>query len=144
MFFANDLRFFCREQAKKFASSSVSALNVPLPLTYKKYTFPMENGDDSLKVTNSDATVSTTAPYTGMSIDVFGAGQGRTIGGVSYNFTIIIDGNNGTAEQIYELMLELNEKSSTALVMVTHDHELAAKMDRVLTLVDGELIEQRA
>ena len=49
-----------------------------------------------------------------------------------------------TAEQIYGLMLELNEKSSTALVMVTHDHELAAKMDRVLTLVDGELLEQHA
>ena len=46
-----------------------------------------------------------------------------------------------TAGQIYELMLELNEKSATALVMVTHDHDLAAKMDRVLTLMDGELQE---
>lgn len=44
-----------------------------------------------------------------------------------------------TAEQIYHLMLELNEKSSTALVIVTHDHELADKMDRVLTLKDGQL-----
>ena len=47
-----------------------------------------------------------------------------------------------TAEQIYELMLELNETSATALVMVTHDHDLANKMDRVLTLVDGGLQEQ--
>lgn len=45
-----------------------------------------------------------------------------------------------TAEQIYELMLELNESFSTALVMVTHDEHLAQRMDRVLTLVDGELI----
>lgn len=46
-----------------------------------------------------------------------------------------------TAWQIYELMLELNTKSATALIMVTHDHDLAAKMDRVLTLMDGELKE---
>jgi len=44
-----------------------------------------------------------------------------------------------TAEQIYALMLELNESSSTALIMVTHDEHLAQRMDRVLTLVDGQL-----
>ena len=44
-----------------------------------------------------------------------------------------------TAEQIYELMMELNESSSTALIMVTHDEHLAQRMDRVMTLVDGEL-----
>jgi lipoprotein-releasing system ATP-binding protein len=44
-----------------------------------------------------------------------------------------------TAEQIYELMLELNESSLTALIMVTHDEHLAQRMDRVLTLVDGQL-----
>ena len=46
-----------------------------------------------------------------------------------------------TAEQVYNLMMELNEQSSTALVMVTHDHDLAEKMDRVLTLTDGVLQE---
>lgn len=47
-----------------------------------------------------------------------------------------------TAGQVYDLMIELNEQSSTALVMVTHDHELAEKMDRVLTLTDGILQEK--
>ncbi|NNJ90276.1 MAG: lipoprotein-releasing system ATP-binding protein LolD, partial [Gammaproteobacteria bacterium] len=42
---------------------------------------------------------------------------------------------------IYALMLELNESSSTALIMVTHDEHLAQRMDRVLTLVDGQLKE---
>jgi len=44
-----------------------------------------------------------------------------------------------TAEQIYQLMLELNESSSTALILVTHDEHLAQRMNRVLTLVDGQL-----
>jgi len=46
-----------------------------------------------------------------------------------------------TAGQIYDLMLELNDVSSTALIMVTHDHDLADRMDRILTLTDGVLVE---
>ena len=44
-----------------------------------------------------------------------------------------------SAEQVYELMLELNAEVGTALVLVTHDADLAARMDRTLTLVDGVL-----
>jgi len=44
-----------------------------------------------------------------------------------------------TAEQIYELMLELNYRLNISLLLVTHDSDLANKMDRVLTLDDGLL-----
>ncbi|HEX8739797.1 MAG TPA: lipoprotein-releasing ABC transporter ATP-binding protein LolD [Casimicrobiaceae bacterium] len=47
--------------------------------------------------------------------------------------------DRGNAEAVFELMLELNRANGTALVIVTHDADLAARTDRTLHLIDGVL-----
>ena len=48
-----------------------------------------------------------------------------------------LDAGNG--EQVLKLMLELNAELQTSLVIVTHDHDIAGRMDRVLVLENGVL-----
>lgn len=50
-----------------------------------------------------------------------------------------LDGKTG--DQVFELMLELNRELGTSLIVVTHDPDIAARMDRQLTLEDGRLVE---
>jgi len=51
-----------------------------------------------------------------------------------------LDAGNG--EHVLKLMLELNKELQTSLVIVTHDHSIANRMDRVLVLEDGRLRTQ--
>jgi putative ABC transport system ATP-binding protein len=48
--------------------------------------------------------------------------------------------DSGTGNNIMELMFELNRSSSTTLILVTHDHSLAERCDRVLSLDAGRLV----
>jgi putative ABC transport system ATP-binding protein len=48
-----------------------------------------------------------------------------------------------TGQRIIELMFELNKERGTTLVLVTHDHALADRCDRVLSLVDGQLEKEQ-
>lgn len=46
-----------------------------------------------------------------------------------------------TAERIQALMQDLNESSQCSFITVTHDIQLASKMDRTLHMTDGQLVE---
>ena len=48
-----------------------------------------------------------------------------------------------TAKKIQQLMLELKEQLETSFVVVTHDTQLAKKMDRVLIMENGCLREDK-
>ncbi len=48
-----------------------------------------------------------------------------------------LDAHSG--EAVYELIRELASQLGTAFVVVTHDHQLAARMDRQLQMIDGRL-----
>ena len=48
--------------------------------------------------------------------------------------------DHATALKIFELMLSLNEELNIALVIVTHDSQLAERMDKVMSLKVGGLV----
>ena len=48
--------------------------------------------------------------------------------------------DRNTAHEVFGLMLELQASLGTSLLIVTHDPELAAKANRVVTMRDGLLV----
>jgi len=45
-----------------------------------------------------------------------------------------------TGSEVFDLLLEINARTRTALVMVTHNEEFARRMPRCITLRDGEVV----
>lgn len=50
--------------------------------------------------------------------------------------------DHATGEKVFDLMLELNREYGSSLVVVTHDRQLAQRMDRIVRLADGILREE--
>ena len=48
-----------------------------------------------------------------------------------------LDSRNG--QHVFDLMVEMNRRHGTTLVLVTHDHELASRADRRISLRDGRV-----
>jgi lipoprotein-releasing system ATP-binding protein len=48
--------------------------------------------------------------------------------------------DSSSAQALFELIQQLNAKFSTSFIVVTHDMELAGRMQRCLRLVDGALL----
>lgn len=99
---SDTLTLFIRTQGNTYGSSTSTSIGLTA-LNYIANRFPLSEETD-LKISASDSDIQNNAPYTGMTIRLYPSAQTRTIGGVSYNFGVIIDGNQGTAEQIYEFV----------------------------------------
>lgn len=89
---------FVREYGKKYKDSILADTGKTSTGAFK-VDFLISNEDD-LKIQANDAAMSG-APYSGITVEFFGSNQMKTIGGGSYPFRIIIEGNNATLEQIY-------------------------------------------
>lgn len=103
-------KIYLREQGKTYGFYDLITEQNISALTYRKYALPLVNATD-LKIDASDVEIDANSngvadqhPYSGMSITYYSTGQTRTIGASGYSFSIIINGNNGTAEQIYEFV----------------------------------------
>tara|TARA_R110000772_G_scaffold100358_4_gene200687 strand:- start:1996 stop:3312 length:1317 start_codon:yes stop_codon:yes gene_type:complete len=94
---AQVLTLYIRIQGKLYGISTSTSIGLT-NISYIAYRFPLSEAAD-LKITVADAVIDADLPYTGMSIN-YGADT-KDIGGVDYNFDVVIDGNSGTAEQIY-------------------------------------------
>jgi putative ABC transport system ATP-binding protein len=45
-----------------------------------------------------------------------------------------------TSEQVEDLLFRMNREKGITLIVVTHDEDLAAKCERIIELVDGEVV----
>ena len=107
--YRNEFVLYVREQGQLFGQASIEDIGVASmgPIAYR---FPISTASD-LKISVDDTGIDSTgdgvadvAPYDGMSITYHQTAVQREIGGTDYDFGITIDGNNGTAEQIYEFV----------------------------------------
>jgi putative ABC transport system ATP-binding protein len=52
-----------------------------------------------------------------------------------------LDSKSG--EEIMQILLELNKTRGTTLIFVTHDPEVSSRTNRVVSLLDGKVVEDR-
>lgn len=101
------IKCYIRIQGKTYQLTTTDDIGVDTSGTnttsYIVYRFPLSENAD-LNIAAADGTIDSTAPYTGMSITYYGTNQSLAVGASNYNFRIVINGNGGTKEQIYEFV----------------------------------------
>jgi len=108
--YRDTFKLYVREQGKTYGFYDLLTEQNLSTITFKKYALPLSNGTD-LKITTADIGIDSDSngladvdPYSGMSITYSGTPFSRDIGGSSYDFSILIDGNNAVKEKIYEFV----------------------------------------
>lgn len=132
---------FIREYGKKY-KSSVLADTGATGTGANKVNFLVANEDD-LKIQANDAAM-TNAPYDGITVSYYTANQTRSIGGTSYNFKIIINGNNATLEQIYTKIQYLLRQSTDINTTGTAGSKIGKIQSDLLTFVGDTLVTSQS
>lgn len=99
---SQELTIFIRIQGKKYGLSTTSSIGLTA-LNYIANRFPLAESVN-LKITNNDTAISTTSPYTGMSITYQSATYEIDTVGTNRSFDVTVNGNGGTLEQINEFV----------------------------------------
>jgi len=89
---------FVREYGKKYKASTLADTGQSATGAYTVNV--LLSNEDDLKIQANDGEM-TNVPYSGVDVTYFGTDQNKTIGGGSYPFRVVVDGNNATLEQIY-------------------------------------------
>lgn len=92
------MKSFVREQGKKY-SDSVLADTGKIATGAYIVNMLLSNEDD-LSISDDDSQMSL-PPYDNINVSYYTTPVSRSIGGVGYDFDVVIDGNNATLEQIY-------------------------------------------
>lgn len=96
-------KIFCREYNYTFDDAVLADVAEVATGAYK-IALPVSVSAEVSKIVANDATVVADAPYTGITVEYFGADQAKVISGGSYPFRRIIQANGGTLEQVYTKM----------------------------------------
>ena len=142
-------RAFVREYGKKFKSSVLADTGSTGTGPFKQ-NFLVSNEDD-LKLTTllgTDATAADAAmagaPYNGITVAYYSTNQTRTIGGVSRDFKIIIEGNGGTLEQIYAKVQYMLRQGSDINTGGTAGSKIGKIQDELLRFVGDTLVTSQS
>lgn len=100
---------YVREQGKKYSDSVLADTGKTDTGAY--IVNMLLSNEDDLKISDLD-TEMTNAPYDNITVEYFSSPQLRDVGGVDYNYDVIIEGNNATLEQIYTKVQYLLRQSS--------------------------------
>lgn len=132
---------FVREYNKKYKSSILSDTGKTGTGAYL-VNFLISNEDD-LKIQVADGALSG-SPYSGITVAYYTANQSRTIGGASYNFKIIINGNNATLEQIYTKIQYLLRQNTDINTGGTAGSKIGKIQSDLLTFVGDTLVTSQS
>lgn len=132
---------FVREYGKKYKSSVLSDTGKTGTGAYL-VNFLISNEDD-LKIQVADGALSG-SPYSGITVAYYTANQSRTIGGSSYNFKVIINGNNATLEQIYTKIQYLLRQNTDINTGGTAGSKIGKIQSDLLTFVGDTLVTSQS
>lgn len=101
-------KLFCREYNYTYDDAVLSDVGETATGAFK-VSLPISVSSD-LKIQDDDSEMSN-APYDGVTVEYFGTNQSKTIGGSSYPFRVVVDGNSATLEEIYTKLQYLLRQS---------------------------------